>query len=127
MDITLAERAFLNMRLCDVLYPYQAIKAKPDSNYPLESIIFNMGKRFIIEQLRNRDEVVDEIWPELNDHHCLLGDSSNQCWCSCDATTRLCICVCYNPLYMLIDRIEECNGPINRRAQMRFALADFNA
>ena len=126
MDLSLAERAFLNMRLTDVLYPYIALNAKPDSNYLLETIIFNTGKRFIIDQLRNRDDSLDAIWPNLEEHHCQINDSSNQCWCSCNIT-RFCTCVCYNPLFILIDRIEEINGPINRQAPIRLALANFNA
>ena len=87
MNFTLAERAFLNMRLKDVLYPYNATNTKPNSNYFLEDIIFNSGKRIIIEQLRNRDDDIDEMWHTLNNHQCLLNDDNLKCWCSCNADT----------------------------------------
>ena len=126
MNFSLAERAFLNMKLIDVLYPYQAIGINPVSSYILEDIVFNAGKRIIINHLRMRDDDIDEQWPFMRNHHCLIEEGIFKCWCSCDAISRKCSCACFNCLYLLIDKIEEINGPLNRNAQMRFILASFN-
>ena len=126
MNFNLAERAFLNMRLIDVLYPHRVYGHSLSSNYTLEGIIFNAGKRIIINHLRMRDDEIDENWPQMNNHQCLIEDEDNKCWCSCNGNSRLCSCVCYNALYMLIDRIEEINGPLNRNSQMRFILANLH-
>ena len=126
MNFSLAERAFLNMRLIDVLYPYQAFDANPCSNYVLEDIIFQAGRRIIIDQLRTRDWNIDEVWPHMRNHHCLIEEGSYRCWCSCNGISIRCSCVCFNCIYLLINKIEEINGPVNRNAQMKYVLASFN-
>ena len=126
MEFSLAERAFLNMRLVDVLYPYQAINSSPNSNYILENIILSAGKRIIINHLRMRDDWIDVHWPSMMNHHCRIEEGIHKCWCSCDGTSANCSCACFNFIYLLISKIEEVNGPINRNARMKFVLANFN-
>ena len=127
MNRTLEERAFLNMTLENVLYPYKALGINPIVNYPLEGIIFGAGRNMILEQLRNWDDEIDFDWFNLNNHHCLISEGINGtwCWCSCDISRPVCQCVCYAPLFILIKRIEEANGPINRQAKMKYILNRF--
>ena len=129
MNRSLKERAFLNLSLEDVLYPYRALGIKPNASYFLEEVIFRVGKNMIIDQLISRDEGIEAEWPDLNNHHCLISEGINGpwCWCSCDTTRPTCRCVCFAPLFILIKRIEEVNGPINRQAKMKYILSNYNA
>ena len=122
---SLRELALLNMRVNDIISPNLQFDKYPSNCHLIPEIIFNVGKNLFIEELRDRDEVVNELWYNANGHFCLINDQNqgDACWCACDAGERSCICCCFHIFFMLLDRIFEEYGALNYNAQFKYILA----
>ena len=125
MARSLRELALLNMRVNSIISPNLEVEKYPSNCHIIPEIIFNVGKNLFIEELRDRDENVDELWYTVNGHFCLVNDQDNRdaCWCACDRNRRTCICSCFHVFHMLLDRIYEEHGTLNYNAQLKFVLA----
>ena len=120
MVLSLQELSLLNMSLRQIKYPYTHQRR---NGYLLENIIFQCGKRIIVNELRVRDAFIDRNWHGMQNHHCLLEDSDSKCWCACDIQKNFCICLCFNSFYMILTRFEEENGPINDNVKFKWILS----
>ena len=122
MVLSLRELSFINMPVNQIKYPYTHLNL-PRGGYWLENVIFQSGKRIIINELRFRDEFIDRNWHGMRDHHCLLEDADSKCWCACDIRRNFCNCLCFNAFYMILTRFEEENGPFNDNIQFKWILS----
>ena len=124
---TLQELSFANLRVRDILHPNLSLPSYPRDCHILPETIFRVGKRQIIDELCERDDTIRMLWPHMNGHHCLINDDpSNRCWCGCDINEPHCFCICMLPVHILLDRIEEEMGSINRNASFKIVTARLN-
>ena len=105
-----------------IKYPYINLN-QPRNGYILEDIIFQCGRRIIVNEIRFRDGFIDRHWPEMRNHHCLIEDPDSKCWCACDPESNFCICLCFNSFHMILTRFEEENGPFNDIIKFKWILS----
>ena len=113
------------MRLQDISMPNLLFERYPSDSSIVPKIIFNHGRNLFIESLTERDEIANDRWITANNHTCLVYDHDrvNSCWCYCIADEPECRCACFHIFHLLLDRIEEEHGPLNRAVKLKFALA----
>ena len=121
----LKELSILNMRLQDISMPNLLFERYPADSSIIPKIIFSCGRNLFIESLIERDEIANDRWRTANNHVCLINSHviGDSCWCYCITDEPECRCACFHIFHLLIDRIEEEHGPLNRAAKLKIALA----
>ena len=122
----LLELAILNMRLQDISMPNILFEKYPSDSNMVPKILFRAGKNLFIEKLIERDEIANDRWRQSNNHVCLINDHTvgDSCWCYCETDQPECKCTCFHIFHLLLDRIEEEYGPLNRTIKLKFALVE---
>lgn len=122
----LKELAILNMRLQDISMPNTLFEKYPSDSSVIPKMIFNCGRNLFIEKLIERDEIASDRWRTANNHVCLINDhtTGDSCWCYCRIDFPECNCACFHIYHLLLDRIEEEWGPLNRAIKLKFALVE---
>ena len=123
---SLKELSILNMRLQDISMPNLLFDKYPSDSSVIPKMIFQCGKDLFVEKLIERDEIANDRWITANGHVCLLNDHTigDSCWCYCRTDFAECKCACFHIFHLLLDRLEEEYGPLNRAVKFKFALIE---
>ena len=114
------------MRLQDISMPNILFENYPSDSNLVPKIIFRHGKRLFVEKLIERDEIANDRWNAVNGHVCRINDHTvgDSCWCYCRTELPECNCSCFHIFHLLLDRIEEEFGPLNRAVKFKFATVE---